>query len=83
MKTELNPKNLPITTNRYKSALELAHRLNRIYANEYACYRYAVKHNTTQNRLDKQKKAQADLAKQIADKDRRNKVIDALYDLAN
>ena len=90
MKTENRPKlgqsnlaNLPITTNRYKSALELALRLNRIYANEYRCYRYAVKHNTTQNRLDKQKKAQTDLAKQIADKDRRNKVIDALYDLAN
>ena len=90
MKTENRPKlgqsnleNLPITTNRYKSALELALRLNRIYANEYRCYRYAVKHNTTQNRLDKQKKARADLAKQIADKDRRNKVIDALYDLAN
>jgi hypothetical protein len=74
---------LPITTNRYKSALELAHRLNRIYANEYRCYRYAVRHNTTQNNLDKHKKAQADLAKQIADKDKRNKVIDALYDLAN
>lgn len=83
MKTQSNTKNLPITTNRYKNALELAHRLNRIFANEYACYRYAVKHNTTQNRLDKQKKAQADLAKQIADKDKRNKVIDALYDLAN
>lgn len=83
MKTQSNTQNLPITTNRYKNALELAHRLNRIFANEYACYRYAVKHNTTQNRLDKQKKAQADLAKQIADKDRRNKVIDALYDLAN
>ena len=83
MKTQSNTQNLPITTNRYKSALELAHRLNRIFANEYACYRYAVKHNTTQNRLDKQQKAQADLAKQIADKDRRNKVIDALYDLAN
>ena len=83
MKTQSNTHNLPITTNRYKSALELAHRLNRIFANEYACYRYAVKHNTTQNRLDKQQKAQADLAKQIADKDRRNKVIDALYDLAN
>lgn len=78
-----NLEKLPITTNRYKSALELALRLNRIYANEYRCYRYAVKHNTTQNRLDKQQKAQADLAKQIADKDRRNKVIDALYDLAN
>jgi len=90
MKTENRPKlgqsnleKLPITTNRYKNALELALRLNRIYANEYRCYRYAVKHNTTQNRLDKQKKAQTDLAKQIADKDRRNKVIDALYDLAN
>lgn len=78
-----NLEKLPITTNRYKSALELALRLNRIYANEYRCYRYAVKHNTTQNRLDKHKKAQADLAKQIADKDRRNQVIDALYDLAN
>ena len=62
-----------------KDAKKEALRLNRLYANQYKCYRRAIKNLPKALELQKQKDQL--LAKQIAAKDRKNAYIDELTDM--
>ena len=62
-----------------KDAKKEALRLNRLYANQYKCYRRAIKNLPKTLELQKQKDQL--LAKQIAAKDRKNAYIDELTDM--
>ena len=62
-----------------KDAKKEALRLNRLYANQYKCYRRAIKNLPKALELQKQKDQL--LAKQIAQKDKKNAYIDELTDM--
>ena len=62
-----------------QDAKKEALRLNRLYANQYKCYRRAIKN--LPKTLEVQKQKDQILAKQIAQKDRKNAYIDELTDM--
>ena len=67
----------------YANAEQEAHRLNRLYANDYANYRRALKKLRDPVRIEKERKQIESAIKVIADKDKKNIVLDELDTLAN
>lgn len=72
MKTDLN----------YADAEQEAHRLNRLYANDYANYRRALKRHRDPVRIEKARQKIEAANKVVTDKDRKNIVLDELENLA-
>lgn len=65
----------------YKRHYKEALRLNRLYANEYQCYRRAVKKHQSPAYIEAQKLKAKTLVKQVQYQDKKNAVIDELTDL--
>ena len=65
----------------YKRYYKEALRLNRLYANEYQCYRRIVKKRQSPAYLEAQKLKAQTLAKHVQHQDKKNTIIDELTDM--